>query len=503
MMSQPMFRKVLIANRGEIARRLIRACQELGARAVAVYSDADAGAPWVREADEAYPLPGVTAAETYLNRAAILACARQAGAEAIHPGYGFLSENAHFAAACGAAGLTFIGPTPEAMRLLGSKARAREIGQQVGVPVTPGVDGAGLTPAALRAAAAQLGFPVLIKASAGGGGKGMRVVWDPADFLDACRAAQSEAQSSFGDDHIILEKYFTQLHHVEVQILGDHHGRTLHLFERECSVQRRHQKIIEETPAPCVSPALRARICQAARDLAQAAGYTSAGTVEFMVTGPDEFYLLEMNTRLQVEHPITEYVTGLDIAAWQIRIAAGQPLPFSQAEVSQRGHALECRIYAEDPAHNFLPSIGAITSYRAPAGPGVRVDDGLETGSQVTPYYDPMLAKIITGGQDRAEAIRKMIRALRQTVILGVTTNIPYLLDILQEARFQQGDTPTHYLETVFPNWQATVELTDDVWLAIGALEALQRSGRPAVGATVDAPTQPDPWALIQGWRNV
>ncbi len=499
-----MFRKILIANRGEIARRLIRACQELGARAVAIYSEVDAGAPWVREADEAYPLPGVTATETYLNQSAILALARQAGAEAIHPGYGFLSENAHFAAACGTAGLTFIGPTPAAMHLLGSKARAREIGQQVGVPVTPGIDGAGLTPAALREAAQRLGFPVLIKASAGGGGKGMRVVWDPADFLDAYRAAQSEAQSSFGDDHIILEKYFTQLHHVEVQILGDHHGRTLHLFERECSVQRRHQKIIEETPAPCVSPALQARICQAARDLAQAAGYTSAGTVEFMVTGPAEFYLLEMNTRLQVEHPITEYVTGLDIAAWQIRIAAGQPLPFSQAEVSQRGHALECRLYAEDPAHNFLPSIGNITAYQSPAGPGVRVDDGIETGSAVTPYYDPMLAKVITGGQDRTEAIRKMVRALRQTVILGVTSNIPYLLDILQEERFLRGDTPTSYLATTFPNWQPAVELTDDLWLAIGVLEALNRGGgRPVGGAPAGPAAQPDPWALVNGWRNL
>ena len=498
-----MFRKVLIANRGEIARRLIRACHELGVAAVAVHSEADANTLWVREADEAYVLPGVAAAQTYLNQPLILDTARQAGAEAIHPGYGFLSENATFAAACREQGIVFIGPTPAAMYQMGSKARARETARQVGVPVTPGVDGAGLDSAELSAAAAQLGYPILIKASAGGGGKGMRVVWQAGEFADALQAARGEALSSFGDDHILLEKYFTALHHVEVQILGDHHGHIVHLFERECSVQRRHQKIIEETPAPCLSHALRARICDAARRLAQAVAYTSAGTIEFMVTGPDEFYLLEMNTRLQVEHPISEWVTGVDIAAWQIRIAAGEPLAFTQADLSQRGHALECRLYAEDPAMNFLPSIGQITAYTPPAGPGVRVDDGIEVGSHVTPYYDPMLAKIITCGQDRAEAIRKMARALRETVVLGVTTNLPYLLSILTEERFLRGDTPTSYLQEVFPVWQPDQSPDLALLLAVAAVETLRGSGASPSAAAAATEERPfDPWGLASAWRN-
>lgn len=499
-----MFHKVLIANRGEIARRLIRACHELGVAAIAIYSEADANTLWVREADEAYLLPGVAATQTYLNQAAILDIARQAGAEAIHPGYGFLSENAAFAAACRTQGIVFIGPTPEAMHELGSKARAREVARRIGVPVTPGVDGLGLSADQLASAATELGYPVLIKASAGGGGKGMRVVWDAAEFLDALQAARGEAQSSFGDDHILLEKYFTALHHVEVQILGDQHGRILHLFERECSVQRRHQKIVEETPAPCVSSDLRARICDAARRLAQAVNYTSAGTVEFMVTGPDEFYLLEMNTRLQVEHPITELVTGRDIAAWQIRIAAGEPLDFDQSDVRQRGHAIECRLYAEDPANQFLPSIGPIAYYRAPHGPGLRVDDGIETGSQVTPYYDPMLGKIISWGQDRPEAIRKMARALHDTVVLGVTTNLAYLQTILGEERFLRGDTPTSYLQETLPQWGPDQTPTLEALLAAAAVELLRPGGadRPAATAAADGQAFPDPWSQTSAWRN-
>ncbi|MFQ5399634.1 MAG: acetyl/propionyl/methylcrotonyl-CoA carboxylase subunit alpha [Anaerolineae bacterium] len=502
-----MFNKVLIANRGEIARRIILACHELGVLAVTVYSEADAGAPWTRLADESYPLAGVSASDTYLNQATLFEIARQCGADAIHPGYGFLSENPEFAAACATHGVTFIGPGPEAMRLLGSKAAARVLAQEAGVPVVPGVDGAGLSDDALAAAAAEIGFPVLIKASAGGGGKGMRVVWSEQAFADAIRAARSEAQAAFGSDHILVEKFFTEIHHVEIQVMGDQHGRLLHLFERECSIQRRHQKIIEESPAPIIrDDALRQEMAAAAVSLAREAGYVNAGTVEFIVDGAGRFYFLEMNTRLQVEHPVTELATGLDLAAWQIRIAAGEAIPFSQEAIRQRGHAIECRVYAEDPANQFMPSIGEIRYYRPPAGPGVRVDDGIETGMQVTPYYDPMLAKVVTWGHDRAEAIRKMVRALQETVVLGVTTNIPYLLDILQELHFVDGRTSTGYLQAHMADWGPDGEVGDPEWMAMALLELLQGGGKRGRQTAVNgegAPAGFDPWDEPSGWRNV
>lgn len=499
-----MFQKVLIANRGEIARRLILACHELGITAVAIYSEADAQAPWVQLADEHYGLPGVSATDTYLNQAAILDIAVACGAEAIHPGYGFLSENATFAAACAERDLVFIGPSPEAIEVMGSKARAREIAEKAGVPIVPGVDGSGLDAAALQTAVSHVAYPILIKASAGGGGKGMRVVWSADEFAGAVQAARSEAQNSFGDDHILVEKYFTEIHHVEIQVLGDQHGKVLHLFERECSIQRRHQKIIEETPAPIIQDdELRQRMAAAAVSLAQAVDYSNAGTVEFIVDGEGNFYFLEMNTRLQVEHPITELVAGIDIATWQIRIASGEPLPFDQEAIQQRGHALECRVYAEDPAQNFLPSIGEITLYQAPSGPGIRVDDGIASGTAVSPYYDPMLAKIITWGRDRDEAITKMIQALQSTVVQGVVTNIPYLLDILQEPTFQQGQTSTNYLPEHLPDWQPA-PLTEDAWLGAAIFEFLQGSSTPkrtAVSAENGAVY--DPWGETAVWRNV
>lgn len=503
-----MFKKVLVANRGEISKRIFHACQELGVRTVAVYSAADADAPWVRLADEGYLLPGVSAAETYLNQSAILQAAQKAGVDAIHPGYGFLSENATFAEACRQHGIKFIGPTPAAIRVMGSKATARAVAQQAGVPVIPGVDGIGplgihKTDEELLAAAHIIGFPVLIKASAGGGGKGMRVVWSTGDFVDALQAARSESRSAFGDDHVLLEKYFTEIHHVEVQVLGDQHGNLVHLFERECSIQRRHQKIIEESPSPAVTPQLRQQMTEAALALARAVQYESAGTVEFVVDGSGQFYLLEMNTRLQVEHPVTEAISGLDLAAWQIRIAAGERFSLTQADINQRGHALECRIYAEDPANQFLPSIGEITFYQRPGGPGIRVDDGIESGSAVTPYYDPMLAKVITWGADRAEAIRKMVRALQETVILGVTTNIPYLLAILSHPDFGQGRTPTNFLSEKMPAWQPAATPDDDVWLALAVHEALHGQAQPAVAThNANQPAVPDPWAITDGWRN-
>ena len=499
-----MFQKVLIANRGEIARRLILACHELGITAVAIYSEADADAPWVRLADERYELPGVSATDTYLNQAAVLEIATACGAEAIHPGYGFLSENPSFANACAERGIVFIGPSPEAMALMGSKAKSREIAEQVGVPVVPGVDGAGMDVAALQTAVAHIDYPILVKASAGGGGKGMRVVWSAGEFANAVRAAQSEAKNSFGNDHILIEKYFTEIHHVEIQILGDQHGKVLHLFERECSIQRRHQKIIEESPAPIIQDDdLRQRMAEAAVSLARAVSYSNAGTVEFIVDGTGNFYFLEMNTRLQVEHPITELVTGIDLAVWQIRIAAGEPLPFTQSEVQQRGHAIECRVYAEDPAQNFLPSIGEISLYQPPSGPGVRVDDGIESGTTVTPYYDPMLAKIITWGYDRGEAIGKMVHALQKTVVLGVTTNIPYLLAILREPTFLLGQTSTSYLQEQLPNWQPEL-LSADAWLGTVVFELLQGGGKQ-VGTAVSNGEQTyyDPWGETAVWRNV
>ena len=501
-----MFRKILVANRGEIAVRIIMACRELGVPTIAVYSEADRDGPWTRLADESYPLGGVTARESYLNQEALFAVAEVAGADGVHPGYGFLSENAAFAAACAERGLQFIGPSADAIRAMGSKARARDIAVAADVPVIPGLDGAEHDDRRLRALAGEMGYPVLIKASAGGGGKGMRIVWSEAEFDDALQQARQEAASAFGDAHVLVEKYFTEVRHIEVQVLGDHHGNLVHLFERECSIQRRHQKIIEESPSPVMTPELREAMCTAALRLAEAVGYVNAGTVEFVVTPELDFYFLEMNTRLQVEHPITEAVTGVDIALWQIRVAAGEPLAFDQQDLRQRGNALECRLYAEDAAQNFLPSTGDIALYRAPDGPGVRVDDGVETGTEVTPYYDPMLGKVITWGADRAEAIRKMVRALEETVVLGVTTNIPFLLDILQQPQFLAGDVSTTFLQEEMMPWKHEPEVDDETWLAIAALEALQGRGgavRPAAGKGDGEREVVDPWRSVDGWRNV
>jgi len=509
-MRYPMFNKILIANRGEIARRIIYACHELDVRAVAVYSDVDADAGWVREADEAYSLRGSAAAETYLDQEKILTVASHCGADAIHPGYGFLSENANFAAACARRGLEFIGPPPEAMRALGSKAAARSLAQRHDVPVVPGVDGLNLSDDELIVAAEAIGYPVLIKASAGGGGRGMRVVGAagdarPGELRDALRAARQEAQSAFGDPHVLLEKYFTEIHHVEVQVLGDRHGRLVHLYERECSIQRRHQKIIEESPSPVVGEdeALREAIAAAAVRLARAAGYTNAGTVEFIVDSQRNFYFLEMNTRLQVEHPVTESLTGIDLVIWQLRVAAGEPLPFVQGDITRRGHAIECRVYAEDPATGFLPSIGEIAHYSRPFGPGLRVDDGIESGSAVSPYYDSMLAKVITWGATRPEAIRKMDRALRETVVLGLTTNIDYLRDILAQPAFVAGDTSTDFLTKHMPDWRPTAGADEDEWVAAAVYETVGKAADNGQQATAGGRTVYDPWEAARGWRNV
>jgi 3-methylcrotonyl-CoA carboxylase alpha subunit len=390
------------------------------------------------------------------------------------------------------------------MRILGSKAGARLVAKQASVPVIPGVDGAEYTDIELEEAASQIGYPILIKASSGGGGKGMRVVTSTEQFQTALHTARNESLSSFGSDHVLVEKYFEKIRHIEVQILGDRHGNIVHLFERECSIQRRHQKIIEETPSPAITPALRQQITEAALALAKTVGYISAGTLEFVLTPEDKFYFLEMNTRLQVEHPITEMVTGIDLAAWQIRLAAGEPLTFEQQDLSQRGHALECRIYAEDPQQDNLPSIGEVSFYRHASGPGVRVDDGIESGTLVSQFYDPMLAKVITWGDDRSEAIRKMIRALQDTVVLGVTTNIPYLLDILSDEGFVQGDINTKFLQERMDPWKPSADTSNSTWLAVAALESLTEQGSSKIHSAENTEKpNTDIWGVDSGWRNV
>ncbi len=422
-----MFRKILIANRGEIAVRLIRACQEMGIDTVAVYSDADRTALHVALADVAVRIGPAPPRESYLCGDCVLQVALEHGCDAIHPGYGFLSENAGFADTVTAAGLTFIGPSGSAMRIMGAKTSARTAMQAAGIPVVPGFQGS-QADADLIAAARVIGFPLLVKATAGGGGKGMRILHESTETLDALASARREARSAFDDDQIYLEKLIERPHHVEIQIFGDHYGNVVHLFERECSVQRRHQKIVEETPSPFLDDTLRQRMGEAAVAAAQAVGYTNAGTVEFLVDRQRNFYFLEMNTRLQVEHPITEVVTGVDLVKLQLRVAAGEPLPFKQNDLSQRGHAIECRVYAEDPANGFLPSIGRVFTSVEPVGPGVRVDAGVTSGDEVTLHYDPMIAKLIVSGETRDDAIAKMLWALHHYVILGeVTTNIPFL----------------------------------------------------------------------------
>ncbi|MCI0371143.1 MAG: acetyl-CoA carboxylase biotin carboxylase subunit [candidate division NC10 bacterium] len=443
-----MFQKILIANRGEIAVRVIRACRELGVRTVAVFSEADRAATHVRFADQAYGIGPAPSSESYLRIDRILEAARQSGAEAIHPGYGFLAENPAFAAACEAAGLTFIGPSARTLRLCGSKTAARRLARQANVPTVPGTD-QDLSDEEVVAGAPTIGFPLLIKAAAGGGGKGMRIVREPGELPSALRAARSEGQSSFGDSAVYLEKYLERPRHIEMQILADGAGQLLYLGERECSIQRRHQKVVEEAPSPFVDEALRRRLGEAAVAIAAAAGYRNAGTVEFLVDRDRNFYFLEVNARLQVEHPVTEMVTGLDLVKAQIGIAAGSPLPVRQEEVRLRGCALECRIYAEDPFRNFIPSPGRIAVLRRPGGPGVRDDTGVYEGYEVPVHYDPLIAKLITWGESRAEAIQRMRRALQEYTIIGIQTTIPFHRRVMEDPKFLAGDLDTTYVEAV------------------------------------------------------
>lgn len=440
------FDTVLIANRGEIAVRIIRSAAALGYRTVAVYSDADAGAPHVLLADEAVYIGQSAARESYLNTERLLAAAKSAGATAIHPGYGFVSENAAFAQACVDAGLTFIGPTPETIRAMGDKAAAKRMMADAGVPLLPGYQGVQQDDERLLSEATHIGFPLMVKAAAGGGGKGMRLLMDHADLPDAIAAARREALSAFGSDTLILERALLRPRHVEIQILADTHGHVIALGERDCSVQRRHQKVIEESPCPAITEATRRAMSEAAVTAAKSVGYVGAGTVEFLLDSDGTFAFLEMNTRLQVEHPVTELVTGLDLVAWQLRIAAGEPLTIGQDDVRLTGHAIEARLYAEQPGNNYLPVTGRIERWTPPGGDGVRVDAGIDTGINVTPHYDPMLAKIVAYGSDRDEARRRLINALERTSVLGLATNRGFLSRILRHTTFAAGEATTAFL---------------------------------------------------------
>jgi len=494
-----MMRKILIANRGEIARRILHTCRERGIASVAVHSEIDRDAPFAREADETVALEGTSALETYLNVEKIIDAAKRTGADAVHPGYGFLSENAAFAQAVQDAGLTWIGPSPQTILQMGSKARARELAQKAVVPVVPGFHEAGQSASQLLTQAKQLGFPVLIKASAGGGGKGMRVVETPQGFVEALQAARREAKGAFGDDHLIVEKFLENPRHIEVQVFGDAHGNVVHLFERECSIQRRHQKILEESPSSALDEAARQAITQAAVKLAHAADYQNAGTVEFILDESGKFYFLEMNTRLQVEHPVTEGVTGLDLVALQLRVAAGEPLPFRQADLTQRGHAIEVRVYAEDAEKNFAPQTGTLQVLRLAHGPGVRWDVGVEEGSIVSPHYDPLLGKLIVYGEDRPAAIRRLQKILDETVVLGVQTNLPFLQAVAAHPAFVSGETTTAFIERHLNAWRAPAA-SELEWLAMAAFEAWGQSAPQA--AASDVASTFDPWNAADRWRN-
>ena len=483
-----MFKKILIANRGEIACRVIRACREMDISTVAVYSDADKDALHVRMADEAFHIGPAPSSESYLRGDKIIEVAKQAGAEAIHPGYGFLSENAQFVRDVSAAGITFVGPPPEAMESMGGKISARKIAIEAGVPVVPGTTEPLASFADAKTVAGEMGYPVMLKASAGGGGKGMRLVADESELKSALETAQSEAKASFGDDAVYIEKAVVRPRHIEIQVFSDAHGNHMHLGERECSIQRRHQKVIEEAPSPINSAELRQAMGECAVKVARAVNYVGAGTVEFLVSDVDRsFYFLEMNTRLQVEHPVTELVTGIDLVREQINVAAGKPLSFSQDDVRLTGHAIECRIYAEDPDANFMPSPGRIVRLRIPQGPGVRDDGGVYEGSEVSIYYDPMISKFAVYGRDREQAIERMKRALREYKIAGLKTTIPFFRAVMEDDEFVGGRLDTGFIERFFerrPRDVSDDEETSDIGLIAAAL-AYQKKSRPK---TVAAP---------------
>ena len=497
-----MFGKILIANRGEIACRVIRTARRLGVATIAVYSAADRDALHVVEADAAYPIGPSPAAESYLNGAAILAAAQSSGAEAVHPGYGFLSENAEFAETCTAAGLVFIGPPAAAIRTMGSKAAAKALLARHGVPLVLGYHDADQDPARLAQEAARLGYPVLIKASAGGGGRGMRIVEAAADFADALAAARREAGAAFGDERVLLEKYLPRARHIEVQVFADRHGNVIHLGERDCSIQRRHQKVVEEAPAPGLDPERRRIMGKAAVAAAQAVDYEGAGTVEFITAG-DAFYFIEMNTRLQVEHPVTEAVTGIDLVEWQMRIAAGERLPLQQKDVAANGHAIEARLYAEDPERGFLPQSGTVHALRFPPPELARVDTGVRQGDAVTPFYDPLIAKLIVWGEDRVAALGRLRRTLAETALLGLTTNLGFLAALAAHVDFAAAATDTGFIKrhhaALLPKHRPASEQA----VAAAALARLAARRSAAAAAAERSADRHSPWARTDGWSPV
>lgn len=458
--------KVLIANRGEIAVRIIRSCKERKIKTVSVFSTPDKTAPHVLAADESYPIGEATSSESYLRMDKLIEVAKKSGADAIHPGYGFLSENAAFANMCKENEINFIGPRAESIEMMGDKTKARELMAKSDVPFPPGTESAMNDIEEAKKVAKEIGYPVLIKAAAGGGGKGMRIVYDENLFESSVKAAKSEAKNAFGDDRVFVEKYLEEPRHIEFQILADQHGNVVHLFERECSIQRRHQKVIEEAPCSIMTDELRKRMGDAACTAAKSCNYIGAGTVEFLVDKHMNFYFLEMNTRLQVEHPVTELITGLDLVSLQIDVAEGKKLPFKQKDIKKKGHAIECRIYAEDPSNNFLPSTGHLQRHRIPAGPGVRVDAGIEEGQDVQIHYDPMISKLCAYGEDREKAIERMLRALDEYEISGVRTTIPFCQFTLKHENFREGKYDTHFV----PNYFTTEKKTDFTDIKLAAI---------------------------------
>jgi len=490
------FAKILIANRGEIACRVMRTARRLGIGTVAVYSDADALALHVQRADEARRI------ESYLDIEAIVAVARETGAQAIHPGYGFLAENEHFAAACRKAGVVFVGPSPEAIAAMGDKAAAKRLMEKAGVPLVPGYHGEAQDASLLEKEAARLGFPVLIKPSAGGGGKGMRVVREKNGFKTALEAAKREAKSSFGDERVLIERYLERPRHIEMQVFGDARGNVVHLFERDCSVQRRHQKVLEEAPAPGLDSRKRSEIGAAAVAAARAVGYSGAGTVEFIVEPDWRFYFMEMNTRLQVEHPVTEMITGVDLVEWQLRVAAGEPLPLSQQDLRFEGHAIEARIYAEDPGHDFLPSTGRLVHLAFPVeSADVRVDTGVAAGGEITPWYDPMIAKLIVRGADRAAALSRLAGALREIEIAGVTTNVAFLQRIAGSRAFANAELDTGLIERNRDELISKTASIGNDFLAAAAFAELAEEERAAAERARGSGDPYSPWHSVDGWR--
>ncbi len=491
-----MIRKLLIANRGEIAVRIIRACRELGIQMVGVYSTIDKSSLWVRLADESVCIGEPPPGESYLNMDRIIETTQKVGADAIHPGYGFLAENPDFAQRCEEAGITFVGPTSKALRLVGDKVAARQTMQRAGISIIPGMTVVGKKAEDFRQAIAKLGYPVLVKASLGGGGKGMRIVRDEKELDMAVAAGRREAKFAFGDESVYLEKYIEESHHVEFQVLADEFGRVVHLFERECSIQRRYQKVVEETPSPALTDELRREMGEVAKLAIKSAGYTNAGTVEFLLDQEDNFFFLEINARIQVEHPITELTTGIDLVRQQLLIASGERLTLSQEGISPRGHAIETRIYAEDPTSDFLPSPGKIRWLKEPQGPGIRVDSGVYSGYEVTPHYDPILAKLIAWGKTREIARRRIIQALKGYVILGITTSIGFLIDVLEHSQFVAGKTHTNFISKNMKGWRPNDQALTEALIAA----AIVSSEAPAATKVLAAQAT-SPWQELGKWE--